>query len=102
MQRAIAVIFVLTLGCAQFPELDRTIDEAARAAPIPELQPLGPLLAQADSAASNSQITPASVAALDDRIAGLRNRAADLRRPVIEPAIRARMRRGVAVPAAIR
>ena len=102
MQRTIGVIFVLTVGCTQFPALDGTIDAAARAAPIPALQPLAPLLAQADATQANSQITAASVAALDDRIAALRARAAGLRGPVIERATLARMRRGVAVPAAIR
>ncbi len=79
-------------ACAEFPALDGVVPPAQINAGYPDLVPLVPVLAQAaasDSGAANvaADITP--------RLAGLRARAARLRGPVIAPAIRARMLRGV-------
>jgi len=102
MRPTLIIAIASLVACTDFPDLDRRITDSARAAPYPTLQPLDPLLARAQNLADNGAITPASVAAFDDRIAGLRARAARLRGPVIDAATRARMRRGVAVSAAIR
>ena len=99
--RIILMIAIAGLGaCAEFPQLDDRIDAAALAADYPTLQPLDPLLAKA--ANQKNTITAASEAGFDSRIGTLRARAARLRGPVIDAATLARMRRGVAVPAAIR
>ena len=77
------------VACAEFPQLDSTLDDAARAAPYPDLVPLGPLLAaQAPVAATDPG------RATQDRAAALRARAARLRGAVIAPAERARMQAG--------
>lgn len=86
------------IGCAEFPQIDGTLDLAARSAAYPTLQPLDPLLAQAQSLHTTDQITPA----LNTRTAQLMARATRLRGPVIDANTRAKMQRGVAVPAAIR
>ncbi|MEN8896811.1 MAG: hypothetical protein ABF248_12115 [Yoonia sp.] len=89
-------------ACSDYPDLDSRIDDAARNAPFPTLQPMAPLLAKAAAAQDAGRITPASVDAFDNRIDRLRRTSAGLRAPVIDAATLARMRRGVAVPAAIR
>lgn len=92
MRRAlIAVIFGFS-GCAAFPELDARIDDAARAAPYPSLQPIGPLL---DQAARESASSTALSDDLQSRAAQLADRAAALRGPVIDGATRAEMQGGV-------
>lgn len=98
------LILALTVvtACTTFPDLGAQIDANARNAAYPTLQPLAPVLAKAANAQSHGQITAASEAAFDDRIARLRTKSAALRGPIIDSATRARMRRGVAVPAAIR
>lgn len=99
--RMILMIAIAGLGaCADFPQLDDRLDDAALAADYPTLLPLDPLLARA--ANQTTAITSASEANFDSRIATLRARAIQLRGPVIDAATRARMRRGVAIPAAIR
>lgn len=99
--RLIVLIAIAGLGaCAEFPKIDDTLDDAARAADYPTLLPLDPLLAQVS--AMGTQITPATEAGFSNRLVRLRNRAAQLRGPVIDAATRAHMQRGVAVPAAIR
>lgn len=99
--RLIVMIAMVGLGaCAAFPQIDGTIDEASKAADFPTLLPLDPLLALANDA--TTQITTANTADFDASIATLRGRAARLRGPVIDAATLTRMRRGVAVPAAIR
>lgn len=101
--RLIVLIAMTGLAaCADVPQLDDRIGEAARAADYPTLLPLDPLLAAAAANETAGQITPASVAAFDSRIATLRARAARIRGPVIDGATRRRMQRGVAIPAAIR
>ena len=99
--RMILMIAIAGLGaCAEFPQLDDRIDAAALAADYPTLQPLDPLLAK--TANQTNTITAASEAGFDSRITILRSRAARLGGPVIDAATLARMRRVVAVPAAIR
>jgi hypothetical protein len=103
VMRVILILATATLGaCANFPDLDERVDAATQGAAYPTLQPLDPLIARASSLETNGQIAPASVAALDDRIANLRAKSTRLRGPIIDTATRSRMRRGVAVPAAIR
>jgi len=99
--RMILMIAIAGLGaCAEFPQLDDRIDAAALAADYPTLQPLDPLFAK--TANQTSTIIAASEAGFDSRTTTLRSRAARLGGPVIDAATLARMRRGVAVPAAIR
>lgn len=79
-------------ACAEFPELDSTITPAQANAPFPELVPLASLVARADT---NNSASANVEAAITPRLADLRARAARLRGPVIAPAIRDRMLRGV-------
>lgn len=69
MRYALPFLFVLT-ACADIPALDGTLSEAARAAPYPQLQPLG------DPPAPIVQ----EGAGLDARVAALQRRADALRR----------------------
>ena len=93
----------LNLGaCAAFPDLDARVDTATRNEPYPTLQSLDRLIARAAALNTNGQITPASVASFNGRIANLRGKASRLRAPIIDTTTHTRMRRGVAVPAAIR
>jgi hypothetical protein len=87
-------MFLLT-ACAQFPALDATLDEAAYAAPYPQLQSIEPLLAQSAAMGTTGRNSPATLAGAEGRIASLRASAAGLRGPIIDPATRARMARGV-------
>lgn len=99
--RLIVMIAIAGLGaCTEFPALDGTIDAAAKSADFPTLQPLEPLLALVDQ--GSAQINPANVTSFAGRINTLRARASRLRGPVIDATTRAKMQRGVAVPAAIR
>ncbi len=90
--RLVPLFLIVLTACTEFPALDGTIDPALRDAPYPALVPLSPLVAQANAAdrgAANVET------ALTPRLASLRARAARLRGPVIPPAARARMLRGV-------
>lgn len=88
-----AVIAFLTLSaCSDFPALEGTIQPDLENAPFPALVPLGPVIAQTSSINS---VAATAEADLSPRIARLRARAATLRGPVIPPAQRARMLRGV-------
>lgn len=99
MHRFSLILLLALSACATFPELDASIDDAARAAPYPELVPLQPILARANALGTTGRITPASEQAFDARVAGLRARAARLRGPVVDAATRARMRRGISLAA---
>ena len=79
-------------SCTQFPELDVSVPPSAEAARYPDLQPLDPLLAREGQLAQDNAQTEAD---LEARVAALQARAARLRRQVIDPATRARMRNGV-------
>ncbi len=91
--RAPAFLLAIALGlmgCTQFPELDETATPGVAEAPYPDLLPLETLLRGAPPRA-----TPDLRAGVADRAAALRARAAFLQRPVIDPATRARMDRGI-------
>lgn len=91
--RMAPILIALTLAsCTEFPALDGTIDPGLANAPYPALVPLGPVLAQAGEGASGAALVEQ---ALPPRLASLRARANGLRGPVIAPAARARMLRGV-------
>lgn len=101
--RTVFFIALATLaGCAEFPDFDDRITGSAQNADYPTLQPLDPLIASATALETSGQITTASVASFDNRVAALRTKANGLRGPIIDATTRTRMRRGVAVPAAIR
>jgi len=79
--RAIPVLtFLLVLSACSIraPELDASITETSRAAPWPELVPLGPLLAGAEALGPRAADTEGRT--LEWRAADLRRRAAILRR----------------------
>lgn len=81
------IAFPLTalLGCADFPALDATLRETARAAPYPTLIDIRPLIVSAAPASDTVDTQQARIAALTTRAALLRSR------PVIAPALRAQM-----------
>ncbi|WP_375280779.1 hypothetical protein, partial [Pseudooctadecabacter sp.] len=91
MRLAFALPVVL-VACTEFPELDQRITPELAAAPVPDLVPIAPLIAQANAAA---RVTEASASTLSGRIAALNARAARLRGPVIPAPVRTRMLRGV-------
>ncbi|MEM0935320.1 MAG: hypothetical protein AAF646_13260 [Pseudomonadota bacterium] len=70
--RFILCIGLFLNGCAQFPELDRAITPEGQAAPAPELAPLDPLLAPADT-------SQAGIVDLTDVNAAVTGRAAATR-----------------------
>lgn len=78
-------------GCAQFPELDSALTDRARQAPYPELLPVETLKARVDA----PRISETAAEDMAARVAGLKARAAALRRTVIDGATRARMQDGV-------
>jgi len=78
-------------GCTQFPDLDASVTDAARAGPYPDLVPLDGLQARL----ATSRIAPDTLPAIEARIARLRARAARLRGSVVDGATRARMQAGV-------
>ncbi|SMX33249.1 hypothetical protein [Octadecabacter ascidiaceicola] len=94
MRFAFALLAMLAAlpSCSGFPELDGTVTPEQANAPFPELVPLAPLLAQANTSTGG---TEAAITDLEPRLANLRARAARLRGPVIPAAIRTRMLRGV-------
>lgn len=92
VMRLIVTALLTLASCTQFPELDATIAQDQANAPVPALVPLGPVIAAARTTADReAQIQPE----LNSRLAKLRARAARLRGPVITPADRARMMRGI-------
>ncbi|QYX58143.1 hypothetical protein K1T73_07205 [Roseovarius sp. SCSIO 43702] len=93
LSRPLLPALALSLAaCTQFPEVDASISDTARAADYPALVPLDTLKARMDA----PSLDPASARDLDTRAARLKARAAALqRRSVIDPATRERMRRGV-------
>ncbi len=89
MLRGSIIALALALsGCATFPDLDSTIDEAARNAPFPTLINIDQLRGTVPS----SQPEPLS---LDARLANLEARADRLRGPVVDAQTQARMEDGV-------
>jgi hypothetical protein len=96
--RAVTIVFlVLTgflTGCTQFPELDQAIDPDVAARGVPDLIPLAPVLAAADTRATTVTV-PDIAADLGARVANLRARADRLRGPVIPAPVRNRIARGI-------
>ncbi len=88
--RRSAITFILVLaaaGCSDFPQLESTISERARAAAYPRILPLDGLMG--DVAASGSG---AGLGNLPARLARLQSRARVMRaRPVVDAPARARM-----------
>ncbi|WP_113911960.1 hypothetical protein [Roseovarius dicentrarchi] len=94
MRRSHAFALIITLGaagCTQFPQLDATLTDAARAAPYPDLVPLEGLQARINETDTGPDTAPA----IEARIAGLKSRASRLGGTVIDDSTRARMQAGV-------
>lgn len=81
----------LVAGCSDILPLDRTVDKRTRDASYPALIPTEDIRAQATA----PQITPDTADTLDRRSAGLRARAARLKRGVVDPGTQERMQSGV-------
>ncbi len=92
MKCAVLIPFLALMACAQFPQLDARVDAAEQSAPPP------PLLTADQLVSHTPQTTVAPPSAAPGRLAALRARAGRLRGPVIDPATRARMARGVSNP----
>lgn len=88
-------------GCAPFPELNTpALTEAQRSASAESgLVPLGSVLAAADAISATENTGLALSGSVIARANALRARAARLRRPVITPGVRSRMRAGIDVAA---
>ena len=78
------------VGCGTIPQVGGADAEAARNAPYPNLVPLDGLLNSTQT--TTPQITSASIETTNNRIAGLRARAASLSGPVVDAGTRSRMR----------
>lgn len=72
-----SILLVLSACSIRAPELDASITETSRAAPWPELVPLGPLLAGTEALGPRAADTEGRT--LEWRAADLRRRAAILR-----------------------
>lgn len=72
----LAIVCALLSGCAEFPQLDRTVDAGVRDAPYPTLVPVETITARIGA----DRITPDERSAAEARIAALRARAARLKR----------------------
>ncbi|MGI3187207.1 hypothetical protein [Nioella aestuarii] len=79
MRAVICICFLLVLSACSIraPELDASITETSRAAPWPELVPLGPLMTGAEALGPRAADTEGRT--LEWRAADLRRRAAILR-----------------------
>ena len=66
MRPAPVLALLLAAACAPFPDLSDRIGPEAAAAPYPTLQPLQPLLAQADASASAPPDTAGTLARAED------------------------------------
>lgn len=86
----LVMIFTLT-ACSHFPELDGTVDSAARDAAYPDLIPVEQIYARMPDA----RIEPDTSLEVEARVDRLRSRAARLRGTVIDSATRHRMKVGV-------
>jgi hypothetical protein len=89
LRPALSMVFCagLLLGCADFPQLDASVSPAARAAAYPTIAPFE----QLEAIDEGGEISDESMQALQARAAGLRARAARLRRTIIDRETRARM-----------
>jgi hypothetical protein len=79
-------------GCTQFPELEGTVRPEVETAAYPELLPLGPILAHANSISVDPLREEAG---LNGRLASLRARADNLRGSVLTGAEKQRLERGL-------
>lgn len=79
-------------GCSDFPQLEASLSPAARAAAYPTIAPFE----QINAIDEGGEITPESMQALQARAAGLRARAARLRRTIVDRETRARMNAALA------
>lgn len=86
------VLFAAIAACTQFPELDGTIAPEIANAPPPDLIPLTSIVERANVSAGDTETILEDIS---PSLSNLRNRADRLRGPVIDPATRARMLRGV-------
>ncbi|TFL17028.1 hypothetical protein [Jannaschia formosa] len=77
MPRALLLLLLLGACAAELPPIEGTISQAARAAPEPQLIPVGPILAQRDVPVR----ARAAELELDARAAGLRREAGALSPP---------------------
>ncbi|QGY00401.1 hypothetical protein EI983_12540 [Roseovarius faecimaris] len=78
-------------ACAEFPELDATLSDAARAAPYPQLLPVEELNARV----GEPRIDAEAADGIEARVAALKARAARLRGTVLDSSTRARMQTGI-------
>ncbi|WP_335946556.1 MULTISPECIES: hypothetical protein [Salipiger] len=78
------------LGCATFPELDAARTPGVASQPFPALLPIEDLIG-----APVPRATPELRAGIEDRVAGLRSRAARLQGPVVSDSDKVRMDGGV-------
>lgn len=85
------ILVACLAGCAATPELNGRVRQSDPGAAYPDLVPLAPLLARADGLAASPQTSPAAITTMNNRVAGLKSRAARLRGPVVDGATRARM-----------
>lgn len=86
-----AACLLLLVACADNPVVPGTLTEADRAAPFPDLVPLSQIVGNTTA----PQVTDASIAQFDSRLARLRARAASLSRPVVDSGTRARMQAAI-------
>lgn len=89
--RAFCLCLCLLPGCAPFPQIAGVDTSQSAQAPFPQLVPIGTVLAAAPQGA------PPAATDLNNRIAALQARAAQLRAPVVDAATRARMALGVSL-----
>lgn len=88
----LSVIFICVAifsGCTTFPDLDDAVSARAKRADYPSLQPIDALFARFDT--NGSRDIEAETQSLTARVASLKARAAQLRRPVINSGDRRRM-----------
>jgi hypothetical protein len=92
---ALVLVGILALpGCTQFPDLDKRLTEADKAAAFPTLVPAESILSGADMVL----IQPETQTEIEDRITALDRRADGLRATGFDPDTRARMQSGVTLP----
>lgn len=89
MMRAALLLLSFSLaGCTPFPDLGAAVSASAKSAPYPRLAPIDGLLDRANAPGPD---VAAIRSGLAGRVGALRARAAGLKRPIVEPAVRARM-----------
>lgn len=93
MWRVWIILGFLVTACAEFPDVDAALAADGPPSAYPDLLPFEQLLT-----APEPRLADADADALIARASDLRNRANDLRGPVIEPDARDRMDDGVAQP----